>query len=122
VGNVTVDFVTQLPQGGWGIVLVEQGPWPHEQVESNLRRVQERLYNCIDAALDGKLAEQFPDSKGEAMVIRLDAYNLPEQELREFFTLFAESVPRLPDYAKALASNHFVSRISFELSLSRVQG
>jgi hypothetical protein len=122
VEEVTVNFVTKLPQGGFGMVLVEEGPWPHNEVEANLRRVQERLYNCVDAALDGQLAERFPESKGKPLVIRLDAYNLPEQELREFFALFAESVPRLPEYAAALAVSNFVGRMSFELSICGAQG
>ena len=104
------------------MVLVEEGPWPPDEINANLCRVQERLYNCVDAALDGNLAERYPESKGKPVVIRLDAYDLPEQEVREFFAVFAESVPRLPEYAAALASNVFVTRISFELSLCRAQG
>ena len=120
MGKVTIDLITRNPaHGGWSMVLVEEGPWPQEQIATNLRRLQERLYNCVDAALDGKLAKQFPESSGKPIVIRLDAYNVPEQEVKEFFGHFAHAVPQSPDYAAALASSNIVPSISFELSIGR---
>lgn len=102
------------------MVLVEEGPWEQQQLEPNLRRVQERLYSCIDAALEGKLAEQYPESAGKPLLIRLDAYNVPEQELREFFGRFSSAVLQLPDYAAALAASNIVPSIAFELSVEHL--
>lgn len=121
MGTVTVDFVARdLPHGGWGMVLVEEGPWEQQQIETNLRRLQERLYKCIDAALEGKLAEQYPESAGKPLLIRLDAYNVPEQKLREFFVRFSSAVLQLPDYAAALETSSIVPSIAFELSVEHV--
>jgi len=118
MGNVTIDFVSQgNAEGHWALVLVEEGPWTGESIEANLRRLQDRLYCCIDAALDGQLAAQFPESKGESVLIRVDGYNLPEAEVREFFTRFTQAVLELPDYAAALAGSSLVNGISFELNL-----
>src|SRR5882757_8227165 len=87
-----VDFIAR---GGtadeWNMVLVEQGPWTGS-IESQLRRLQDRLYGTIDAALDGKLAEKFPESKGKKIIIRLDGYNLPKAEVAEFFDRFSKGV------------------------------
>lgn len=118
MAQVTVDFVARSSDGAsWSMVLVEQGPWGNVQVEPNLRRLQDRLYGCVDAALDGKLAEQFPESTGKAVAIRLDAYNVPELPVREFFERFSQQVLHLPEYAAALKASTIVSRITFELQL-----
>jgi hypothetical protein len=86
MSTVTVDFVARgADASSWHLVLVEQGPWPAADITSELRRVQERLYGCLDAALDGKVAEKFPDSTGQRITIRLDAYDLPEIEVRGLF-------------------------------------
>ena len=97
MGEVTVDFVARdQPHGGWALVLVEQGPWESDAISNHLRRIQERLYGCLDAALDGAITAQFPESRGKPLVIRLDAFSVPESELRAFFARFAAEVPKLP--------------------------
>ena len=56
----TVDFVARgETEGEWKMVLVEQGPWSGS-IEDALQRIQKRLYDCLDAALDGQLAEKYP--------------------------------------------------------------
>lgn len=60
-----VDFVTKGPTDDvWSMVLVESGPWEFP-VETGLRNLQQRLYGCLDAALEGGLAAKFPDSLGK---------------------------------------------------------
>jgi len=119
MAEVTVDFVARCqPHGGWALVLVEEGPWGHEDVSAHLSRLQERLYGCLDAALDGAVTARYPESKGKPLVIRLNAFNVPEAEVREFFRRFSDGLPTLPDYAGALASQHFFPSISFELNVA----
>lgn len=118
MGNVTVDLVTNTEdQSTWRLILVEQGPWDGNDPSAQLRRVQDRLYNSIDAAIDGQLAERFPESLGKRVIIRLEGYNLPSQAVQSFFTSFSSQVLALPDYASALNNSRYVSDISFELSL-----
>jgi hypothetical protein len=120
--EVTVDFVARCqPHGGWALVLVEEGPWGREVVSAHLSRLQERLYGCLDAALDGAVAARYPESQGKALVIRVNAFNVPEPEMREFFRKFADGVPTLPDYASALASQRFFPSISFELNVADIR-
>ena len=108
MAEVTVDFITRDP---WQMVLVEEGPW--EDIPTNLRRLQERLYTCIDAAIDGRLAELYPDSLGAEVVIRLDGYDLPMPDSREFFERFSSGVLELPDYKAALEASANVSGLQF---------
>lgn len=111
-----VDFVarTDSPEE-WRMVLVEQGPWLSDE-NDELRRIQDRLYGCVDAVLDGKLAEQFPETLGKHIVIQLDCYGLPRVDVENFFKAFSNGVFSLPDYKKALMSSSFAKRISFEVN------
>ncbi|MEN8716632.1 MAG: hypothetical protein ABF384_17095 [Verrucomicrobiales bacterium] len=45
--------MSKRPDGGHVLNLVEEGTWDHEDIDENLRRVQERPYNCIEALVDG---------------------------------------------------------------------
>jgi len=101
------------------MVLVESGPWG-DPIDLSLRKVQERLYGCLDAAIDGKLAEKFPDSLGKSVVIQLDCYNLPRDDVQAFFKRFAEGVLLTPDYKDGLAKSRFVKGISFEITFDSI--
>jgi len=85
-----------------------------------LRRIQERLYGCLDAAIDGKLAEKFPDSLGKNVVIQLDCYNVPRDEAEAFFKRFADGVLSVPDYKDGLARSRFVRKLSFEITFDSI--
>ena len=118
--NTTVDFIARgsTPEE-WKMVLVETGPWL-KPIDLHLRDLQERLYGCLDAALDGKLAEQFPESLGKSVVIQLDCYNVPKNNVRAFFNSFADGVLLIEDYRQALVGNRFVKGISFEVTFDSI--
>lgn len=115
--TVVVDFVAKgHHENEWRMVLVEQGPWT-EPFEDELRRVQGRLYACIDAAIDGQLAEKFPQTLRQRVIIQLDGYGLPKDEVRGFFDRFAAGISTLPDYRQALLASSYVTDIAFKLNL-----
>ena len=117
--EVVVDFVARgATPDQWMMVLVEEGPWP--EINAELRRLQSRLYGCLDAALNGALSAQFPETKGKNILIRIDGYNLPSLEVREFFERFSHGVSKLPEYAKALEKRTYVASIDFELNLESI--
>ena len=113
MSEMTIDFIVRDP---WRMVLVEEGPW--EDLASNLRRVQGRLYGCIDAAIDGHLAQQFPESNGAHVTVQLDCYSVPQEEVSNFFEAFSSSVLHVPDYKNALKSSSFVAGIDFQISFA----
>src|SRR5262249_35627295 len=91
--HLTIDLVTERPATGATVLyLVEQGPWPNDRLEAELRRVQDRLYNCVDALVDGQFARTFPESMGKPAVIRLDCYDTPEKPVRAFFERFKKAI------------------------------
>jgi len=118
--TTVVDFVAKgdTPDE-WKMVLVEEGPWA-DPVDAELRRVQERLYGTIDAALDGQLAEKFPESRGKKIIVQLDCYNCPGTEVAEFFDRFSKGVFATADYKQALDKSQFVSGITFRLNLETI--
>ena len=118
--NTTVDFLARgSTPDEWKMVLVESGPW-QGSLDPHLRNLQERLYGCVDAALDGQLAEQFPESVGKSVVIQLDCYDLPKDEVQAFFTAFADGVFSINDYQVALAETQFVKGISFAVTFDSI--
>jgi hypothetical protein len=112
-----VDFVARGNSADeWRLVLVEQGPW-HRPSDAQLHRFQSRLYECIDAALDGQVAAKFPGSLGKRLIIQVDGYGLPDDEVSAFFARFTEGVFETDDYKSAMSNNRFVADIGFELNL-----
>ncbi|HEY1615830.1 MAG TPA: hypothetical protein VGF97_19315 [Rhizomicrobium sp.] len=103
----------------WKMVLVEQGPW-NGSTQVNLKRIQTRLYDCIDATIDGQLAQKFPETRGKKIIIQLDCYNLPKAEISEFFDKFSGDVFSQPDYRDALTKNAFVKSIVFEINFDSI--
>jgi hypothetical protein len=96
---VTVDFVAfDDERDACLLVLVEQGPWTG-LIDDHLRALQDRLYGCLDAALDGNVAEQFPKSVNKKFVVRLDCYGVPRDEVDEFMSRFSAGVLDRRDYS-----------------------
>jgi len=113
--ELVVDFVARgASSNEWKLVIVEEGPWIG-LVEDHLRRVQERLYDCMDAALEGRVAERFPESRGARTVVQLDCYNVPRAEVEEFFERFSSGVMAVSDNRQALEKSEFVADIAFKV-------
>ena len=84
MGEVLIDSVAfDDERDACLMVLVEEGPWG-AQVHDHLLRLQGRLYGCLNAALDGTLAESFPRSKGMTVVVQVDCYDIPQTAIEEF--------------------------------------
>lgn len=114
-----VDFVVRgSSQGEWRLVLVEEGPW-ETPVEDHLRRLQARLYGCLDAVIEGHFAEQFPESVGRPIVLQIDCYQVPKIEVESFFRRFASGVLETDEYRLALEQSAYVTSIEFAANFVR---
>ena len=110
---VTIDFVAfDDERDACLLVLVEQGPWSGS-VDNHLYALQDRLYGCLEAALDGQLAEHFPKAANINIVIRVDCYDVPRDEVDEFIDRFSEGVLDLPAYSAG--SSPWVRSFEFEV-------
>ncbi len=111
---LNIDLITETPEtGAFNLILVEEGPWPSGSEESQLRRLQDRLYDCVDAAVDGHIAERYPQSRGRPIVIRLDAYDLPVSVVEPFFRRFSDHVQASAEIAEAVRAGGYVKSLSF---------
>ena len=100
------------------MVLVEES-WTRE-TEDHLRALQDRMFGCPEAALDGQLAEQFPESVGKMIVVRIDCYDVPRHEVDEFVTRFAVGVRDLPDFSPKHSA--FIAGYVFEVNHDSLDG
>jgi hypothetical protein len=120
VDTFLVEYVAGGPSANhWRIVLVEQGPW-RASITDELLRVQDRLYDCVDAVLDGQLADKVPESTGATVTIKLECYGVPGEEVKNLFKAFSEGVFQIPDYKKASANCAYVRDIRFELNIDAI--
>jgi hypothetical protein len=85
--------------------------------DGRLRRLQQRMYGCIDAAIDGQLTDQFPETKGKKIIVSVDFYEAPQEEASEFFDRLSKHVFLIPSYSAALMQSRFVNEIAFEANL-----
>lgn len=118
--QLTIDLVTERPSdGSFILVLVEEGPWKTAEIPAHLQRIQARLYDCVDAAIDGHLVKKYPDSRGKPVVIRLNCFDTPNTSVRELITRFAESIRESEEVQRDLIAQGFVSSLSFEYKSRR---
>jgi hypothetical protein len=120
--QLTIDLITKRPDGAVVLVLVEQGPWDSCEIVAQLRRVQDRLYDCVDAAIDGHLAVKYPDSQGRPVVIRLDCYDTPDQDVCDFIQRFSEHVTNSDEIQRGMAAQGFVQSLEFEYNWRPLNG
>jgi hypothetical protein len=120
--KLTIDLITEKQDGKYVLVLVEQGPWKSKDVAIRLRTVQDRIYNCIDAAIDGHIASRYPDSKGRHLVIRLVCYNTPKTDISELFCKLTKYIRNSDEYQNAINNSAFIKSIDFEMNLRQIKG
>ena len=101
--DVTIDFVSFDPElDAWLLVLVEPGPWTDATVEARLAALQERFYGCLEAALEGQIAERFPQAANARIIVRADCYDCygtARDEVDAFIQRISAGVRDMPDYS-----------------------
>ena len=113
MNQVSVNFVAFDEERDCCLMVLVEGPWAGT-IEDHLHELQERMFGCLDAALDGQLAEQFPAAQGKTVIVRVDCYDVPQVDVQAFVDRFAEGVAGLPDYSTA--SSPYVRRCMFEVN------
>ena len=112
--TVTIDFIAfDEERDACLLVLVEEGPWTGS-VEDHLRALQDRLYGCLAAALDGQVAERFPRAANMKVVVRVDCFGVPREPMDEFMERFSKGVLEMPDFSPS--SSSWVLSFEFEVN------
>ena len=82
MSDVRIDLVVRDPAtGDIRLVFVEEGPWPDPQESELLARLQARIYDAVDAVVDGTFAERFPETHGCFFRFVLDCFKAPPPEV-----------------------------------------
>lgn len=120
--DVTIDFVAFDPElDAWLLVLVEPGPWDDATVEDRLVALQDRLYGCLEAALDGQIAERFPETTDAKVIIRADCYDCygtARDEVDAFVLRFAAGIRDMPEYSPT--SSPWVRSFEVEVTYDQI--
>lgn len=121
--DTTIDFVAFDPElDAWLLVLVEPGPWVDATVEDQLSALQDRLYACVEASLDGQIAERFPEAAGAKVIVRVDCYDCygtVRDEVDAFIQRFSTGVRDMPDYSPV--SSPWVRSFEVAVTFDQIQ-
>lgn len=118
MSEISVNFIAFDKERDACLMVLVEGPWAGD-LASRLRDLQDRMFGCLDAALDGQLAEQFPDAQGKTVIIRVDCYDIPRDDVQAFVDQFTEGIASLPDYSTA--SSPYVRRFMFEANFDTLK-
>ena len=111
--KATIDLVTyDQKRDAYIPVAVEDG----NGSAGSLRGLQERLYDYVDIAVDGFLAEKYPESKSKSIVIRLDYYGKSREPCEQLFFRFAEHIHASAEIQAAIAEHRHIKDIDFEFN------
>jgi hypothetical protein len=116
--NLTINFVSRRGDGAIVLTLVEQGPWEPDSVETELERVEQRLYDCLNVVLTGQFAARHPDAKGRPTVIVLDGFDLPEEPVRDFAKRFVQHITTWDELRQELQASEFTQAVDFAFQIS----
>jgi hypothetical protein len=111
--GTAIDLISERPDGSFVLYLIEQGPWDADAM-THLHVIQDRVYACFDAAVDGRLAAGHPDVSGRPVVIRVDTYGTPPGKVAGFVRFLAELIARSPAHQDALRRSTHVTSVAFE--------
>jgi len=120
--NTPTDLVEIVAPGDsadeWRMFVFEQGPWL--DVTRELLRFQDRLYDCVDAVVDGLVAAKFPETKGARVVISVYCSDLPKPEVIDFFQRFTKGIFRDGEYSVALKRQDYAAEVTFAINFDQV--
>jgi hypothetical protein len=106
-----IDLITETPDTGeFALILVEDGPWPSEETgwRECLSRIQHRIYDAIDIAVDGHLAAKYPESKGRSVRVQIDSPSGLPPSLEKLVVNMREHIEADADYSSAVKKSQFI--------------
>ncbi|MBB2974950.1 hypothetical protein FHX49_000491 [Microbacterium endophyticum] len=96
----TIDLVAQDADGTYLLVMVESRPWGSDAAQAT--QLQNKINTYAGYALDGLLAEHYPETVGQPVAIRLHCVDTPTGE---FADIAAQAADQLATYAIAFRVN-----------------
>lgn len=110
--KVTIDLIGRNSEDDeYILILVEEGPWDELSFEDRLRKIQDRVYGVVDAAIDGALIQQYPDSKGQKICVQIDCYDPPSDLVKKLVKGLGNYISDNDEYQKAIKREKKISSI-----------
>lgn len=120
--DIKIDLITHNPEkDACQLIAIAQGPWAAQELEGQLRTLQEKLSAYVDAAVDGFVAKMYPEVSGKSLIIRLDCYGVPRNEVEQFFNQFSEQIRNSSEVQARIARDRHIKDLSFEFSWASIQ-
>lgn len=111
----SIDLITESPSTGeFALILVEDGPWPGENSdwEDCLSRIQNRIYDAMDVAIDGHLIAKYPDAQGKEVRVQIDSPHGVPKRLMELITNLRNQLNQGEnEYSKAIKQSKFIQSL-----------
>ena len=89
-------------------------PWPGTDEtlwKSTLLEIQSRILSAADVAIDGHLAEKYPDSVGRRIRIRVDSPSGCPVQLQTLIKAVGRFLREDPSYSEAIRSSDHIEDI-----------
>jgi hypothetical protein len=107
-------MVTEDPSTGEFVVyFIEDGPWPDGSADfaATLHRIQDIVFDCADAAIDGGIAKVYPDSVGKKVRIQVDSPSGCPDRLFQLVKNADHYLAASESYSAAISKSKFISGI-----------
>ena len=112
--EVKIDLISHDPQTDENVLyLVENGPWPDadEQWSIELSRIQGRIFDAFEIAVDGHLKAKYPDMGNKAVRIQVDMPFGEPVPVLALVERINEFVKQDAEYLSAVHNSRYVSSI-----------
>ncbi|NLG51698.1 MAG: hypothetical protein GX552_16460 [Chloroflexi bacterium] len=109
--TLTVDTITLDPANHeFVLYFVEDGPWPENPLamKESMVRIQGRIFDAIDAIVNGIVAAKYPESSGMAFRIQVDSPSGVPDALSQIVTVTRQYVVENNEYRTSIANSHHV--------------
>lgn len=112
--TVKIDFVTRDDTNDeFALYIVEVGPWPEDDHawDERLRALNERILSAADAAIDGGVALEYPESKGRRFRIQVDTPGGTPPQVERLVDAIKRHLVDDPEYSSAIRDSRHVGAL-----------
>lgn len=88
----TIDLVARATDGRYVLVMVETRPWGADPAQPD--QLKAKINTYAQFALDGGLLSHYPQAANQAIIIRLDCSQPPDEEINAITTRAAEQLTK----------------------------
>lgn len=110
------DLITYHQDTGvWAIYLIDEEAWSAD-ADEHLRAIQSRVYDALDAILDGHVAAKYPASLGRRFRVQVDLYGDAPASVERLAAGFNELLASDHEYAIALRGSSYVDGLEVQVN------